>query len=98
MEKGKKSDREGTDAHPEEVSDVEMHVAMEQLFQERPASISQGIPIPHSSSSSSPNLPLVLYKPLSEVFLKLSELSRLHSIKSATDRRASCRERVSSPV
>ena len=48
MEKGKKFDREGTYARPEEVSDVEMHVAMEQLFQERSASISQGIPIPQS--------------------------------------------------
>ena len=40
MEKGKNSNREGTDVRPKEVSDVEMHVAMEQLFQERSASIS----------------------------------------------------------
>ena len=65
MEKGKKSDGEGTDACPEEVSDVEMHVAMEKIFQERTTSIPQGIPSPHSSSSSSANLPLVLYKPIS---------------------------------
>ena len=82
MEKGKNFDREGTDAHPEEVSDVEMHVAMEQLFQERSVSISQGILSPHSSSSSSPNLPLVLYQPLGEIFVKLRELSKLHSIQS----------------
>ena len=68
-EKGKKSDGEGKNARPEQVSDVEMHVAMEQLFQESSTSISQGIPIPHSSSSSSPNLPLVLYKPISEFLL-----------------------------
>ena len=90
-EKGKKSEEEGIDAHPEEVSDVEMHIAMEQLFQERPKSISQGIPIPQSSSSSSPNLPLVLYQPLSEFFVKLHELSKLHSIRSPAVTRTSSR-------
>ena len=63
---------------------MEMHVAMEQIFQERSASISQGIPSPHSSSSSSPNLPLVLYKPITEIFVKLRELSGLHNIQPPT--------------
>ena len=73
MEQGRKSDKEGTYVRLEEVSDVEMHVAMEQLFQERPTSISQGIPSPQISSSSSPDLPLVLYKPISEFFVNLHE-------------------------
>ena len=88
-EQGKKSDEEGTNMCPEEVSDVEMHVAMEQLFQERSVSIYQGIPSPHSSTSSSPVLPLVLYKPISEIFVKLRELSRLHHIQSPIGAQAS---------
>ena len=82
MEKGKKSDGEGTDARPEEVFDAKMHGAMEKLFQERLASISQDIPILQSSSSSSPNLPLVLYEPLGAIFVKLHELGKFHSIRS----------------
>ena len=77
MEQGRKSDKEGTDTRLEEVSDVEMHVVMEQLFQESPVSISPGINSPHSSSSANLDLPLVLYKPIGEIFVKLCELSRL---------------------
>ena len=84
MEKGKKSDGEDVDTHPEEMFDVELHVAMEQLSQESSASISQGNPIPKSSSSSSPNLPMLLYQPLGEIFVKLRELSKFHSIQSPT--------------
>ena len=84
MEKGNNFDEEYADAHPEEMSDVELHIAMEQLLQERSVSISQGIPIPQSSSSSSPNLPLVLYQPLGEIFVKLRELSKLNSVQSTT--------------
>ena len=82
MEKGNKSDGEGADGRHEEAFDVEIHVAVEKLFQERPTSISQGIPTPHSSGSCSLNLPLVLYKPISEFFVKFHELSKLHSIQS----------------
>ena len=68
------------DALPEEMSDVELHVAMEKLFREGSAPITQGNSIPQSSSSSSPDLPLVLYQPLGEIFVKLRELSKLNSV------------------
>ena len=59
IEKGKESD--GEDGCPEEMSDLELHVAMEQVFREGTTPITQGNSIPQSSSSSSPDLPLVLY-------------------------------------
>ena len=79
MEEGRTSDRGDVDARPEEVSDVELHVAMQHLFQERSETISQGIPTPKSSSSTSPHVPLVLYQPPSDIFVKLHALSRFHS-------------------
>ena len=38
-----------------------------------------GIPTSQSLNGRDPYLPLVLYKPLSDIFVKLQELSRLHS-------------------
>ena len=58
-EKGKEYDR--NNMRPDKTSDVELHVAMEKLFRESPAPIIPGNSIPQSSSSSSPDLPLVLY-------------------------------------
>ena len=81
-EKGKEYDID--DARRKETSDVELHVAMEQLFREGPAPITPGNSIPQSSSSSGPNLPLVLYQPLGEIFVKLRELSKLNSVQSTT--------------
>ena len=38
-----------------------------------------GIPTSQSLNGKDPYLPLVLYKPLSDIFVKLKELNRLHS-------------------
>ena len=61
---------------------MEFHVAMEQLFRERPAPVIQGNSIPQSSGSSSPNLPLVLYQPPDKFFVKLREFTKLNGVKS----------------
>ena len=84
MEEGRTSDRGDADARPEEVSDVELHVAMHHLFQEMPVAISPGIPTPQNLSRTSPHLPLVLYKPPSDIFVKLCELSRFQSSQLST--------------
>ena len=72
-EKGEKSNVE--DACPEEISNVELHVTMEKLFRKSPAPIIQGNPIPQSLSSSSPDLPLVLYNPPDNFFLSYGSLA-----------------------
>ena len=69
------SDEGDADARPKEDSDVEWYVTMQQLFQERMTFISPGIYTPQSSNSTGPYLPLVLYKPLSDIFVKLKGLS-----------------------
>ena len=61
---------------------MELHVVMEKLFQERPKTITQGNPIPQVSSSTNPNLPLVLYHPPDKFFIKLQDFSKLSSTKS----------------
>ena len=78
------SDEGDADACLEEDFDVEWYVAMQQLFQERMTFISPGISTPQSLNSTGPYLPLVLYKPLSDISVKLKELSRLNSSQLST--------------
>ena len=73
------SDEEYAGVRPKEGSNGEWYIAMQRLFQEWMTSISPGIPTSQSLNGKDPYLPLVLYKPLSDIFIKLKELSRLHS-------------------
>lgn len=56
---------------PKDEFDVELHVAMEQIFRELPTTITQVNLIPQVSSSTLPNLPLVLYHPPDKFLIKL---------------------------
>ena len=68
----------------DESSDGEWFVAMQRLFQEQTEFISPGIPASNNLHGKYPYLPLVLYQPLSNIFVKLQALSQLHSNSSST--------------
>ena len=59
---------------------------MQRLFQEQSAFISPGSPTSQNFHGKDPYLPLVLYKPLSNIFIKLQALSQLHSSSLSTAR------------
>lgn len=72
-------DEDGAGMQPEESSDGEWYVVMQRLFQEWMTFISPGSLTSQNLHGKDPYLPIVLYKPLSNIFVKLQSLSRLHN-------------------
>ena len=60
---------------PEESSDDEWHGVMQRMFQEQMALTPPGNPTSHILHGQDPYLPLVLYQPLSNIFIQLQALS-----------------------
>ena len=73
------TDEDDAGVQLEESSDGERYVVMQRLFQERTTFISLGSPTSTNLHGKDPYLPLVLYQPLSNIFVKLQALSQLHS-------------------
>ena len=64
---------------PEESSDDEWHSVMQQMFQDQTAPTRPGNPTSHLPHGQDPDLPLVLYQPLRNIFIQLQALSRSYS-------------------
>ena len=60
---------------PEESSDDEWHGVMQRMFQEQTTLTPPGSPTSHILHGQDPYLPLVLYQPLSNIFIQLQALS-----------------------
>ena len=54
---------------PEESSDDEWHGVMQRMFQDQTAPTPPGSPTLHLLHGQDPDLPLVLYQPLSNIFI-----------------------------
>ena len=64
---------------PEESSDDEWHGVMQRMFQDQMAPTPPGSPNSHLLHGQDPDLPLVLYQPLSNIFIQLQALSRSYN-------------------
>ena len=68
---------------PEESSDDEWYDVMQQMFQDQTAPTPPGSPTSHLLHGQDPDLPLVLYQPLRNIFVQLQALSQLSSSSAA---------------
>ena len=69
---------------PEESSDDEWHEVMQRMFQDQTTPTPPGSPTSHLLHGQDPDLPLVLYQPLSNIFIQLQTLSRSYNSSSVS--------------